>query len=155
MKKIDLGQTIQILANVGVIAGIVFLAIELRQAQLVGRSQVRNEITLGYLELYLNDMHMDDRTLALTAGGVDEPLSDADQTRLNIWGNAWFRIWENAFYQYRQGLFDEEEFRAASAGLRGRVNTTPRLRDRFCRGRENLSAGFVGYVDSLLDVPCN
>jgi len=32
MKRIDLGQTIQILANIGVIAGIVFLAIEVRQA---------------------------------------------------------------------------------------------------------------------------
>ncbi len=31
MKKIDLGQTITILANVGVVAGIVFLAVELRQ----------------------------------------------------------------------------------------------------------------------------
>ncbi len=31
MKKIDLGQTIGILANVGVIAGIVFLGFELRQ----------------------------------------------------------------------------------------------------------------------------
>ena len=31
MKKIDLGQTITILANVGVIAGIVFLAVEVRQ----------------------------------------------------------------------------------------------------------------------------
>lgn len=31
MKKIDLGQTITILANVGVIAGIVFLGIELNQ----------------------------------------------------------------------------------------------------------------------------
>ena len=31
MKKIDLGQAIGILANVGVIAGIVFLAVELRQ----------------------------------------------------------------------------------------------------------------------------
>ena len=29
MKKIDLGQTIAILANIGVIAGIVFLAVEL------------------------------------------------------------------------------------------------------------------------------
>jgi hypothetical protein len=33
MKRIDLGQTIAILANVGVIAGIVFLALELRQNQ--------------------------------------------------------------------------------------------------------------------------
>ncbi len=31
MKRIDLGQTITILANVGVIAGIIFLAVELRQ----------------------------------------------------------------------------------------------------------------------------
>jgi hypothetical protein len=33
MKKIDLGQTITILANIGVIAGIVFLALEVRQNQ--------------------------------------------------------------------------------------------------------------------------
>ena len=31
MKKLDLGQTVTILANLGVIAGIVFLAYELRQ----------------------------------------------------------------------------------------------------------------------------
>ena len=31
MKKIDLGQTITILANVGVIVGIVFLVVEIRQ----------------------------------------------------------------------------------------------------------------------------
>ncbi len=31
MNKIDLGQTIQILANIGVIAGIGFLGLELRQ----------------------------------------------------------------------------------------------------------------------------
>ena len=31
MKKIDLSQTISILANIGVIAGIVFLGVEIRQ----------------------------------------------------------------------------------------------------------------------------
>ena len=31
MKKLDLGQSIGILANVGVIAGMLFLAVELRQ----------------------------------------------------------------------------------------------------------------------------
>ncbi len=31
MKKLDLGQSVGILANIGVIAGIVFLAVELRQ----------------------------------------------------------------------------------------------------------------------------
>ncbi len=41
MKKIDLGQTITILANVGVIAGIVFLAVELRQNNTLMAAQAR------------------------------------------------------------------------------------------------------------------
>ncbi len=37
MKKIDLGQTISILANFGVIAGIVFLGLEIRQSTAVAQ----------------------------------------------------------------------------------------------------------------------
>jgi hypothetical protein len=39
MKKIDFGQTVTILANVGVIAGIVFLAVELHQNNDLLRAQ--------------------------------------------------------------------------------------------------------------------
>ena len=42
-KKIDLGQTITIFANIGVIAGIVFLAIELQQNNALLETQVRRE----------------------------------------------------------------------------------------------------------------
>ncbi len=44
MKKIALGQTITILANVGVIAGIVFLGIELRQNNELLGVQIRSGI---------------------------------------------------------------------------------------------------------------
>jgi len=39
MRKIDLGQTISIMANVGVIAGIAFLAVEMRQNNDLLRTQ--------------------------------------------------------------------------------------------------------------------
>ena len=41
MKKIDLGQSIGILANLGVIAGIVFLGLELRQNNSLLAAQAR------------------------------------------------------------------------------------------------------------------
>ena len=44
MKKLELGQTITILANVGVIAGIVFLAIEPRQNNELLGVQIRSGI---------------------------------------------------------------------------------------------------------------
>ena len=43
MKKIDLGQTITILANIGVIAGIVFLAFELGQNNDLLELQIESE----------------------------------------------------------------------------------------------------------------
>jgi hypothetical protein len=44
VKKIDLGQTIGILANIGVITGIVFLAVEIRQNKDQLAAQTRNAI---------------------------------------------------------------------------------------------------------------
>jgi hypothetical protein len=41
MKKLEIGQTIQILANVGVIAGIAFLGLELRQNNELMAAQAR------------------------------------------------------------------------------------------------------------------
>jgi hypothetical protein len=48
MKKIDLGQTVQILANLGVIAGIVFLGIELQQNNALLGAQARFGESHGY-----------------------------------------------------------------------------------------------------------
>ena len=57
MKRLDLGQSIGILANIGVIAGIVFLGVELRQNNQLLTSQarttrmeIRKEATNRYLE---------------------------------------------------------------------------------------------------------
>ena len=52
MKNINLGQTLTILANIGVIAGIGLLAYELRQAQDLARAEIyqsflANEIAIG------------------------------------------------------------------------------------------------------------
>ena len=51
MKKIDLAQAASVLANVGVIAGIIFLALELRQNQQLVMAQTRNEIARMGIEL--------------------------------------------------------------------------------------------------------
>jgi hypothetical protein len=51
MKKIDLGQTISILANIGVIVGIVFLALEISQSNRIAIRDTRAELTERTYEL--------------------------------------------------------------------------------------------------------
>ncbi len=53
MRKINVGQTVGILANVGVIAGIVFLVFELQQNREMMRAQTRNELSMGAMDFFL------------------------------------------------------------------------------------------------------
>ena len=56
MKKVDLGQAITILANVGVIAGILLLAYELNQNQRMMQAQTRSQISDTLVNMLSQDM---------------------------------------------------------------------------------------------------
>ena len=83
MKKIDLGQLVSTLANLGVIAGIVFLAMELRQnndlmeaeARLNRSNQVRSTWDTMVYEPEMAELLVKDRN------GVE--LTEAEQLRLS------------------------------------------------------------------------
>ncbi len=83
MKKIALGQTITILANLGVIAGIAFLAVELQQNNELLAAQARSDLTdraARYLEI---TMTSPDLSEILTREAAGEPLTTAEEFRLN------------------------------------------------------------------------
>ena len=49
MRNIDLGQTAGILANLGVLVGILLLVYELSQTRDMTRAQTRNELSQGFV----------------------------------------------------------------------------------------------------------
>jgi len=102
MKKIDLGQTINTLANIGVIAGIVFLAIQLKQVNVqldqdrsVAAADRLTEGSSGrkyWAELVTANSELWYRG----ATGMGEPLSDEEalafQALVAAWDNeSWLR----------------------------------------------------------------
>jgi hypothetical protein len=108
MKTIDLGRTIAILANLGVIAGIVFLAIEVQQnSEALGvqarldRQNVRRSIqtrTVDNLEL----------ARALQKSRSGETLTSIE--RFILGEEILFRIlnWEMVFNDVRDGLLEDD-----------------------------------------------
>jgi hypothetical protein len=73
LKKIDLGQTVSILANIGVIAGIVFLGLELRQVQ----DQMEAEISFNQFSQELSTRHLLATTPSL-AGAIAKTFTDEE-----------------------------------------------------------------------------
>jgi hypothetical protein len=86
MKKIDLGQTITILANLGVIGGIVFLAFEIRQNTAQMRAEAAYSIHQDVQSLN-RDIYQDPEFANLVIQGEQsfDTLEPIDQRRVRAY----------------------------------------------------------------------
>lgn len=109
MKRIDLGQVIQIVANLGVIAGIVMIAIELRlNNELLGVQIRANSLTriVGTADAVLQSPDLLD-----LLGREEKTLTLAERDRLVVLGIRSLTTLENAFEEVERGLGDEARLR--------------------------------------------
>jgi len=157
MKLDPLNRWLTLGANIGVVIGIVLLITELSQNREMMRSQVRNDVAQGFqafVALYANREIVDialrrDRGEAVTP--VETALADAVV-------EAGIRYWENAHYQYRQGLYDDSEFQSHLITMARVFRESPSWRRFFCSRTETYSKPFVDQMIELLNdnaVPCS
>lgn len=112
MKKIELGQTVSVLANIGVIAGILFLGFELRQNTLISRGAAVQSIAEQVIDWQTAVASDDDwiRIVAfLEVGGTYAELSAEDRIRYRFVVTPTVRIMENRFRQVELGIIDPSE----------------------------------------------
>ena len=122
MKKLDLGQVITILANVGVIAGIVFLGIEIQQNTQVSRGQAVLSIaqqTIDWMTAASQDEEWMRVYTFLANGGTLDDLS-ADDAMLYRWhAGITIRLMEARFHQAQLGIIGTADLDASG----GTANT--------------------------------
>ena len=110
-KNTYISNSIQLLANIGIIAGIAFLVVELNQNSDLVAAQTRNEIAQSVIQNI--QMGMDPRLVeAFLKTESNEPLTAEENFLMDQLVNATFRLWENTWYQSQEGLFDTDEIEA-------------------------------------------
>lgn len=115
MKKIDLGQTITILANIGVISGIAFLALELRQNTAAVQGAAYQALSDGISSQCIGVAHDSALAQALlriyiaeTNGFDPNPEFSAAENAQIVWYyNALIQRLENSYFQWQTGLVDD------------------------------------------------
>ena len=112
-------------ANLGVVAGLVFLAVELNQntkATIAAASEVATNQSLDYFAL-----GMDNQVIARARykHSVGEDLSAFEKNQL--WWHQYynFRIFENIFLQFRRGYYEEREWKRYEKIIHFRLTTDP------------------------------
>lgn len=107
MKKLDIGQAINTLANIGVIAGIVFLVFELQQNNELLESEIRSTRHIVRRDDYLLPLEHPQLGEALIKHRHGEPLSEYEGIILNRAMMTNLFNLQYVFTEYRQGRIEE------------------------------------------------
>ena len=107
MKREDLVQSVGVLANVGVLAGIVFLAIEIRQNTSAQFAESRQTVLTASREEIILTIEDPGLVLALTHS---DPLTPEENIRVDGLLSVVLRAREFAWLQYRDGVIDDAQW---------------------------------------------
>ena len=147
MKKIGLGQAISALANLGVLAGVLLLVYELHQNRQAMEAQTRSDLSEQVMNMIVNT-YLEHPELMQRAEEGEQLSGDEYWLFTNI-SLVEFRLHENVFYQYRQGLYEESEYLAQRETLKSIYSQKNKV-DVWCAVRTGFSPLFVDEINGLL-----
>jgi hypothetical protein len=152
-----IGAIAELLGAIGVIASLVYLAMQIRHSrEQMGQNtralransyqQFRHEIS----EAYHGYMKVPGFSKILRLGMADyEKLDDEDAFIFTFWMVAVMSGYENAYYQYRVGLLDRDRWEIQRSHIAGLLESTGVA--QWWRTREmDLGPEFVALVEEIL-----
>ena len=145
MRKIDLAQVTQILANVGVIAGIIFLAVELNQnsellAMQARSTQISTKVS-QQLPFLSNDGGIADLWVAAATG---DSLTVSEGFRLRAFYNMNVETWNALYREVTNGLLDETDM---PIRYWGSLFLSPAMQEWWETARRDFDPEFVTFID--------
>ena len=144
LKKIDLSQTVSILANIGVIAGIAFLGFELNQNNALLESQARYNLVVQ--RAAINDAVREPSVLsAIQKQAAGEELDLAQTMTLLSVAARVIESWEWQYNEYQAGLLELRQLPVANWSRLYRGRLVP-LQDVWNTRSSEMDAEFVQFM---------
>jgi hypothetical protein len=151
VKKIEIDRAIAILANLGVIAGIVFLGVELNQNNQLLQAQVRSDrasVRRASLLRYLENPQLMSAFVKARAG---EPLSSEEHQYIEFQNDAVLADWEYIYGEYSLGLLHDDD--VPIEGWRLAFGENPNLLNRWQQIRATVSPEFAQWMEDYVVPP--
>jgi hypothetical protein len=149
MSLSDLAAIGTFVSGIAVVFSFVFLALQMRQANLNQRSlmqQGRTGRTIDVL-MRLTDPHMS--ATAVRAFKGDPAMSEAELFAFYGFAASIFWSYEDTFLQFQSGTLDAESWSSDVSTLRNLL-ASPAYRAIWRAARESIGEGYRKFVDSLV-----
>ena len=137
-------------ANISVLVGIAFLAIEIRQNTEMTRAQItqsRAETAIAISEMTVNSDYMPAIRIKVRDGGK---LTEEEKVRYLTFIRAVLRNQDNYLQQYNQGLLPNHIPRALAGSIQSIIAESPLALDYWEQRKSAFSDDFVIFTDAVI-----
>jgi hypothetical protein len=136
-------------ANIGVIVSLLFLAFEINQstkATIAAASQGLTDQSISFFEMQLDPGVI---SQAVYKQQQSDELSGYEMHQLDLLQHYNFRVFENAFLQYKRGFYEEREWERYRRIIAGHMANNPSALQMWERTRGGWTDEFAAEVESL------
>jgi len=151
MKSERLNWFLTVGANVGVILGLVFLAIQIYQSTLATQATLHLDL-VSYGRENAELLASDDELAEIVVRGQLDPeaLSPVERERFLIFTTWRMTVWETAFLNWDTGVIDDRFWDQFDAWYSAIVRSAPGYRIWWAESRHGFDPEFREHVDSIL-----
>ena len=103
---------IEIISVLAIVISLIFLGLEVNQSNTLAKASIRQSLNETDMDVY--EMRMDKEAIIRAHFKIDNnlPLDEYEEYMIIQFQTFNFRDFDNSFYQYRIGLFDENNWQA-------------------------------------------
>ena len=128
-----------------------FVGLELRQSNAIAKATARqtlNNNDISYLKSFINQEQLSIADHKIKSG---DSLTNYDRHQLVAAQHVNFRIFDNAYFQYRSGLLEKEEWQKYQSIIRTLFSENEFAREMWSLYGPNFSVSFQEEVRNILD----
>ncbi len=149
MDKDRINRWLTLTANFGVILSLLFLAYEINQstkATIAAASQGLTDQSITYFEAQLDPGVISQAVYKQRQG---DELSNYESHQLEVLQHLNFRLFENAFLQYKRGFYEEREWERYRRIIARNMANNPSAVQMWERTKGGWTDEFAAEVESL------
>jgi len=146
-----LNSWLTLLANVGVLAGIVFLAFEIRQNTTASELNAASSYEAALREYELFVAGNPDFTELIVKSIAGEPLSEVEKFRVQIFFRGALRNWQTSYVQYQLGALSEPIWESQLGFMKDVIRSDGGVRDFWRNNRDVFTSDFNQLFQQVLD----
>jgi hypothetical protein len=148
--SLRISSLISLAANVVTVVGLVIVVLQLYENQRMTRAQTRHELASTIVTILSATANNPQLASVIYRGSRGLPLTPVEQFQFEVRSNALLRYWEDVHYQFRMGLYDEEEFDRHRDAWAATIRQNKGFVEYWCRVRQLYSPAFANEMNRLL-----